>query len=113
VSLTTQHRAFNLGEFTNNKPNQPLPKPFSNNVATVADFSNSCHALCNRILELFAEALDIPSDWFSSRHDQSKGASGTIMRLLYYPSVPDNLAPEEDDIRAGVRFCFLASSYLH
>ncbi|THW09459.1 iron/ascorbate family oxidoreductase [Aureobasidium pullulans] len=96
-----KHRAFNLGEFTNNKPNQPLPKPFSNNVNTVADFSNSCHALCNRILELFAEALDIPSDWFSSRHDQSKGASGTIMRLLYYPSVPDSLAPEEDDIRAG------------
>ncbi|TIA19400.1 iron/ascorbate family oxidoreductase [Aureobasidium pullulans] len=93
--------AFNLGEFTNNKPNQPLPKPFSNNVNTVADFSKSCHALCNKILELFAEALDIPSDWFSSRHDQSKGASGTIMRLLYYPSVPDNLAPEEDDIRAG------------
>lgn len=26
------------------------------------------------------------------------------MRLLYYPSVPDTLAPDEDDIRAGVSF---------
>jgi hypothetical protein len=29
------------------------------------------------------------------------------MRLLYYPSVPDTLAPDEDDIRAGVSFCFV------
>lgn len=27
------------------------------------------------------------------------------MRLLYYPSVPDTLAPDEDDIRAGVSSC--------
>jgi hypothetical protein len=25
------------------------------------------------------------------------------MRLLYYPSIPDTLSPDEDDIRAGVR----------
>ncbi|KAI4717234.1 iron/ascorbate family oxidoreductase [Aureobasidium sp. EXF-10727] len=93
--------AFNLGEFTGNKPNQPLPKPFSTQVDTVADFSHSCHALCNKLLQLFAQALEIPSDWFSSRHDQDKGVSGSIMRLLYYPSVPDTLAPDEDDIRAG------------
>ncbi|KAG9829551.1 Clavaminate synthase-like protein, partial [Aureobasidium melanogenum] len=93
--------AFNLGEFEGNKPNQPLPEPFSTQVNTVADFSHSCHALCNKLLQLFAEALEIPSDWFSSRHDQAKGPSGSIMRLLYYPSVPDTLAPDEDDIRAG------------
>lgn len=96
-------RAFNLGEFNGNTPNQALPEPFSAQVTTVADFSNSCHALCNKLLQLFAEALEIPSDWFSSRHDQTKGPSGSIMRLLYYPSVPDTLAPDEDDIRAGVR----------
>ncbi|KAI4736842.1 iron/ascorbate family oxidoreductase [Aureobasidium sp. EXF-12298] len=95
------HEAFNLGEFDCNKPNQPLPEPFSTKVNTVADFSHSCHALCNKLLQLFAEALEMPSDWFSSRHDQTKGPSGSIMRLLYYPSVPDTLAPDEDDIRAG------------
>jgi hypothetical protein len=26
------------------------------------------------------------------------------MRLLYYPSIPDTLSPDEDDIRAGVSF---------
>ncbi|KAI5209794.1 hypothetical protein AUEXF2481DRAFT_30452 [Aureobasidium subglaciale EXF-2481] len=97
----TPTRAFNLGEFTNNKPNQPLPTPFSQEASTLADFTNSCHALCNKLLQLFAQALDLPSDWFSSRHDQTKGPSGSIMRLLYYPSVPDTLAPDEDDIRAG------------
>ncbi|KAI4737787.1 iron/ascorbate family oxidoreductase [Aureobasidium sp. EXF-12298] len=93
--------AFNLGEFNGNTPNQPLPKLLSTHVNTVADFSHSCHALCNRLLQLFAEALEIAPDWFSSRHDQSKGASGSIMRLLYYPSIPDTLPPGEDDIRAG------------
>ncbi|KAH0284477.1 Clavaminate synthase-like protein [Aureobasidium namibiae CBS 147.97] len=93
--------AFNLGEFSGSTPNQPLPEPLSTHVDTVAGFSHSCHALCNKLLQLFAEALEIPSDWFSSRHDQSKGASGSIMRLLYYPSVPDSLGQDEDDIRAG------------
>ena len=67
----------------------------------MAQFANSCNNLCNRILSLFALALDIPGDWFTSRHDQSKGSSGSILRLLYYPSVPDTLAPGDDDIRAG------------
>lgn len=31
------------------------------------------------------------------------------MRLLYYPSVPDTLAKDEDDIRAGVRFALSIS----
>jgi isopenicillin N synthase-like dioxygenase len=73
-------------------------------VSTIAEFSNSCHTLCNKLLELFAEALEIPSDWFSSRHDQAKGSSGSIMRLLYYPSIKDAAATDEDDIRAGVSF---------
>jgi hypothetical protein len=34
------------------------------------------------------------------------------MRLLYYPSIPDTLSPDEDDIRAGVSFpYFLVDSY--
>jgi isopenicillin N synthase-like dioxygenase len=101
-----------MGEFNGNTPDQPLPKPLSTHVNTVAGFSHSCHALCNKLLQLFAEALEIAPDWFSSRHDQSKGASGSIMRLLYYPSIPDTLSPDEDDIRAGVSCATLSSSVL-
>ncbi|KAM5473766.1 hypothetical protein MferCBS49748_000730 [Microsporum ferrugineum] len=32
------------------------------------------------------EHQEIPSDWFSSRHDASKGPSGSTLRYLYYPS---------------------------
>jgi hypothetical protein len=56
--------------------------------------------------------LEIPSDWFSSRHDQDKGSSGSIMRLLYYPSIPDAEAGDEDDIRAGVSISSPPSSLL-
>lgn len=53
------------------------------------------------MLQLFALALEIPEDWFASRHDQSSGPSGSVLRLLYYPSVPDSSPPDEEDIRAG------------
>lgn len=36
------------------------------------------------------------------------------MRLLYYPSIPDTLSPDEDDIRAGVRsFLLLHCPFLY
>lgn len=42
-------------------------------------------------------------DWFSSRHDQTKGPSGTILRLLYYPHIAANAFSYDasTDIRAG------------
>lgn len=42
-------------------------------------------------------------DWFSSRHDSSKGPSGSVLRWLHYPVV-DKSGPDFDaavDIRAG------------
>jgi isopenicillin N synthase-like dioxygenase len=42
------------------------------------------------------------SEWFSSRHDTSKGPSGCTLRLLHYPSIPeDSDFQPEVDIRAG------------
>lgn len=70
-------------------------------------FFKSCHDLCLKILDLFAIGLKIPesnggSSYFSSRHSPSLGPSGTILRLLYYPSVPAEADYEpEVDIRAG------------
>ncbi|GAB7347099.1 hypothetical protein MBLNU459_g3228t1 [Dothideomycetes sp. NU459] len=90
--------AFNIGEVRNSAFQQPLPEPLSSNSASVANFAKSCHDLCNRVLQLFALALDIPDDWFTSRHDQSVGPSGSILRLLYYPSVPQSSSPDEDDL---------------
>ncbi|KYG42247.1 hypothetical protein M433DRAFT_146962 [Acidomyces richmondensis BFW] len=91
--------AFNIGEPLNGKLQQPLPKPLQPHEQTILQFQAKCRRLCQRILECFAIALDLRPDWFATRHDQNKGPSGTIFRLLYYPRV-DNI--EDDiDIRAG------------
>lgn len=101
------YRAFNIGEFKGGRPQQPFPEPLADRESTIGHFMESCHELCNRINTLFAEGLHISessggSTWFSSRHDRSKGPSGSILRLLYYPSIPNSQLPDgETDIRAG------------
>jgi len=40
--------------------------------------------------------------WFSTRHDRTLGPSGSILRLLYYPSIPSSTSYDpKTDIRAG------------
>ncbi|OQO14178.1 hypothetical protein B0A48_01054 [Cryoendolithus antarcticus] len=83
---------------------QAIPTNLQPHIPTLIAFQSACHALCQRLLAHFATALDIPSDWFTSRHDFSKGPSGTVFRLLYYPVLE---AYEPDvDIRAGAHSDF-------
>ncbi|KAI7185034.1 iron/ascorbate family oxidoreductase [Hortaea werneckii] len=111
---TTQKRpdikeAFNMGEPMHNQLQQPLPQPLKPHAQTLITFQNKCHALCQRILTHFATALDIEKDWFTSRHDQTKGPSGTVFRLLYYPAAenPPTAGSENgEDIRAGAHSDF-------
>lgn len=100
-TLTDHYRAFNIGEIRNGNIEQPLPPPLSTNSQDLSSFALQCHNLCNRVMQLFAVGLGISEDWFTDRHDQSKGPSGSTLRLLYYPSVPDTLERDEEDIRAG------------
>ncbi|KAF2633078.1 Clavaminate synthase-like protein [Macroventuria anomochaeta] len=92
--------AFNIGP---PQPHlQPLPSPLSTSSSLILRFQNSCHALCTSILSLLGTALETPDpSYFASRHDQTLGPSGTIFRMLYYPSA--STATKEDDrsIRAG------------
>ncbi|KAI9686185.1 MAG: hypothetical protein M1822_003840 [Bathelium mastoideum] len=94
--------AFNIGEFLDGKPQQPFPDVFAARQEEIRRFSASCHALCNRILRSFARGLEITEeDWFAQRHDQSKGPSGTILRLLYYPALSSDADHAAEDLRAG------------
>lgn len=93
--LTKGHRAFN---FSANAPPQPLSGPLSHNRTGLLSFQSKCHNLCVRILDLFGQALDIEPTWFGERHDQSKGETGSILRLLYYPSL-HRLAHEQEQRR--------------
>ncbi|KAI7320685.1 Clavaminate synthase-like protein, partial [Hortaea werneckii] len=102
--------AFNIGEPIHNQLQQPLPQPLKPHSQTLITFQNKCHALCQTILTHFATALEIEKDWFTTRHEQSKGPSGTVFRLLYYPAAAENPptggSETGDDIRAGAHSDF-------
>ncbi|KAH0547561.1 hypothetical protein FGG08_000286 [Glutinoglossum americanum] len=99
--------AFNLGEFHGGKAQQPLPDVLIPHEAELGHFTDRCHELCMKILRLFALGLKISpddggEDWFLSRHDTSRGPSGSILRLLHYPALLDDADYIPDvDIRAG------------
>lgn len=97
--LTRYLRAFNIAPAY--PALQPLPSILSTHSPLITTFQRNCHTLCTRILSLLSTALEItPTDYFSSRHDQSLGPSGSIFRLLYYPrSATDT--PNPNSIRAG------------
>ncbi|KAF2838105.1 Clavaminate synthase-like protein [Patellaria atrata CBS 101060] len=97
--------AFNFGEFVNGKADQPLPGPLAAREDDIGQFIDKCHNLCIKILDLFAIGLEIPESaggpsFFTTRHDRSKGPSGSVFRLLYYPTLPF-LPTDPLDIRAG------------
>ncbi|KAF2997168.1 hypothetical protein E8E13_005826 [Curvularia kusanoi] len=78
---------------------QPLPTPLSSSSPLILRFQNACHALCTTILSLLGTALELPDPaYFATRHDQSAGRSGTIFRMLYYPS---SSTSDSAQIRAG------------
>ena len=81
-----------------------MPIPLQEHVQTIINFQNACHEFCQRIFECLANALNIESNWFTSRHDRSKGPSGTVLRMLFYPKVLDY--EHSVDIRAGAHSDF-------
>ncbi|OJD15967.1 hypothetical protein AJ78_03836 [Emergomyces pasteurianus Ep9510] len=96
--------AMNFGEFKYNKPQQKLPKSFVPREAELARFMDLCRKTCVRILTLLALGLDIPENWFTSRHDPAVGPSGCTFRFLYYPSIDSPAAStfkHDVDVRAG------------
>jgi len=58
----------------------------------------------------------MPPDWFAIRHDPTRGSTGSVLRLLYYPAPPSRTslkggtgatngeageADDDDEVRAG------------
>ncbi|KDQ08228.1 hypothetical protein BOTBODRAFT_38059 [Botryobasidium botryosum FD-172 SS1] len=107
--------AFNMHKFTSaGEPLQPLPPTLSQHTSEISTFMQACHSLCMKLLEAFAQTLELPRDFFTSKHAYER-PQGTVLRLLYYPPtiVPstneasninneDNPpVDQEGDIRAG------------
>ncbi|GFF47634.1 UPF0676 protein C1494.01 [Aspergillus udagawae] len=96
--------AMNFGEFKDGKAQQPLPPSLAPHEAEIGQFASLCSKTCNRILKLLALGLQIPNDFFTSRHDPQNGPTGCILRYLYYPSIfsPATSSYQHDvDVRAG------------
>ncbi|KAJ5874274.1 uncharacterized protein N7529_002704 [Penicillium soppii] len=96
--------AMNFGDFKNGKAQQPLPPSLAPHEEEINAFAELCNKTCTRILTLLALGLEIPEDFFTTRHDPRSGSTGSILRYLYYPSIfsPSTAAYAHDkDVRAG------------
>ncbi|KAJ5408872.1 hypothetical protein N7509_002755 [Penicillium cosmopolitanum] len=96
--------AMNFGDFQAGKAQQPIPPVLAPHESEISDFAILCNKTCNRILNLLALGLEMPQDFFTTRHDPSSGPTGSILRYLYYPSIfsPATASYKHDkDVRAG------------
>ncbi|KAI0129133.1 hypothetical protein BJ170DRAFT_682917 [Xylariales sp. AK1849] len=93
---------FNFGEFVNGKAEQPIPSTVTALEPQIAEFRDSCHNLCRRLMHLFGIGLDVkPPDFFARAHAADKGPSGTTLRMLYYPPPGPTSSADAADFRAG------------
>jgi len=66
----------------------------ANNPCIIA-FYKACTELANKVLQTFALALELPEDFFISKHNQQNHT----LRLLHYP--PLQTSPKPGQVRAG------------
>ncbi|BGP16940.1 hypothetical protein JCM10213_007386 [Rhodosporidiobolus nylandii] len=81
------------------RPSQPLPNLLQEHAAALAAFQAGCFALCQRLLEAFAVALDLDPSFFTSQHVHTADESVSILRFLHYPAV--GAGAQVDPNRAG------------
>ncbi|KAJ5893498.1 hypothetical protein N7495_005189 [Penicillium taxi] len=96
--------ALNFGDFKDGKAQQPLPASLAPHESEINEFATLCNKTCTRILTLLALGLEMPEDFFTTRHDPRNGLTGSILRYLYYPSIfsPATATYKHDkDVRAG------------
>ncbi|KAJ5107071.1 hypothetical protein N7456_003746 [Penicillium angulare] len=96
--------ALNFGDFKDGKAQQPLPESLLPHESEIDGFAQLCNKTCNRILTLLSLGLEMPEDFFTTRHDPKNGPTGSILRYLYYPSIfsPATASYKHDkDVRAG------------
>ncbi|BGP32775.1 hypothetical protein JCM10296v2_004559 [Rhodotorula toruloides] len=85
------------------KPTHPLPALLAEHASALSEFQHSCFDFCQRLMRAFAVALDLPVDFFSSRHHEGPDAT-SILRFLHYPAIPPGA--KVANIRAGAHSDF-------
>ncbi|MBR8837836.1 MAG: isopenicillin N synthase family oxygenase [Stigonema ocellatum SAG 48.90 = DSM 106950] len=85
--------AFNIG-----KQDEGVTSPSSPSLAKdshILSFYEACTEVANKVLQAFALALQLPEDFFATRHDRQNHT----LRLLHYP--PLQQSPKLGQVRAG------------
>ena len=79
-------------------PAQRLPPALKQHQEALATFIEKCKAVCDAVLAGFAEAIDLPSNYFVDSHHGQHDR----LRLIHYPPTPVSRNDSETtSIRAG------------
>jgi len=58
------------------------------------DFMQKCQDVSLKIMSCFADALDLPADYFAKAHDVTKEDCLTVLRCLHYHDITGQTLPE-------------------
>ncbi|OUL28043.1 2OG-Fe(II) oxygenase [Nostoc sp. T09] len=88
--------AFNISKQEENRKDLPeFPSNVPGQNPSFLAFYDACTKLANTVLQTFALALELPEDFFTSKHNQHNHT----LRSLHYP--PLQTTPQPGQIRAG------------
>lgn len=86
--------AFNIGNKGTQESLESTPTLLEKD-SCIFTFYEACTELANTVLQVFALALELPTDFFVTRHNQQNHT----LRLLHYP--PLQTLPQAGQVRAG------------
>ncbi len=112
-----------MGDFVGGKAQQPLPPLLAENEDVLSQFSDTCHQLCMKILQLFAVGLQVS---FSSSLPscpllgldnvrQALTRDLFMFRLILRPVVKNGSLPATTrrKVPRGVSFAFFTYAFIH
>jgi len=99
--LTDPREAFSINKWPTpaHASSAALPPVLDQARPQIQSFQRDVHAFTNRLLQLIALALDLPTDQFTSQHDPSKENFDNFELMHYPPVTTRREAPEDIQFR--------------
>ncbi|KXN72588.1 Clavaminate synthase-like protein, partial [Conidiobolus coronatus NRRL 28638] len=80
---------FNVMTSTGSVPKERIPPYFQENNDKIKEFYHQCHQLSMKILRSFAFGLKLKDYKFFDNSNKIEERSGTTLRYLHYPPIPN------------------------
>ncbi|KPI38414.1 uncharacterized protein AB675_12065 [Cyphellophora attinorum] len=97
--------SFNIPKFIPNNANEPFHSFFEQYRDEIEAFSRKAIGIADRIFTLFAIILELPEDYFSSRHRYDDPSDDHLRYMVYHPrSVEDDQKVQNTWSRAHTDF---------